>query len=118
MMKLCYVYATAMGAECCICTAMDAGKVITMRTGNANGPLMPDSIRDAPYGRTSPNRRWVPTLLSCFMTLSTEWVKSPFKALAHGGRGVAIDGGCVKIPIAKKQVSPCRMLEREDGWLD
>ena len=92
MMKLCYVYATVMGAECCICTTKDAGKAITVRTGNANGPLMLDSIGDTPYGRTSPNTRWLPTLLSCFMTLSTEWVKSPFEALAHGRQGAAIDG--------------------------
>ena len=82
MMKLCYVYATTMGAE----------KAITVRTGNANGPLMSDSIEDAPYGRTSPNRRWVPKSLSRFTTLSTEWVKSCFKALAHGGQGAVIEG--------------------------
>ena len=42
--------------EACLCTAMGAGKAITVRTGNVNGALMLDSIKDAPYGRTSPNR--------------------------------------------------------------
>ena len=27
-------------------------------------------------------------------------------------------GGGVKIPVARKWVSPRQMLEREDGWLD
>ena len=46
------VYVTAMGAECYECN--DDGcrvceKAITVRMGNANGPLMSDSIGDTPY---------------------------------------------------------------------
>ena len=55
-------------------------------------PLMLDSMRDVPYGMTSPNKRWVSTLLNGFMAVSTEWVKSPIKALAHGEQGAAIYG--------------------------
>ena len=52
------VYVTTMGAECYECNGNGCRvceKAITVRMGNANGPLMLDSIGDAPYGRTSSN---------------------------------------------------------------
>ena len=50
------------------------------------------NIRDTPKGRMSPNKQWVLKLLSSFMTLSTEWVRGPVEALAHGGKGTAFNG--------------------------
>ena len=63
---------------------------------------MLDSIDDALYGRTSPNRQWVPKLLSSFMTLSTEWVKGPFEALAHRRQGAANNGWWCQDPCCEE----------------
>ena len=110
------VNVTAMGVKCYECNNDGCQRLLWLGMGNANGPLMSGSIGDAPYGRTSPNRQWVPTILSRFMTLSMEWVRSPFKALAHGGQGAAIDGWWCEDPCCK-EVSFSPMDVGAGGWV-
>ena len=106
------------GHECrMVCMNGDGcRRLLRLGMGYANGLLMSGSIGDVPYERTSPNRRWVPKLLGRFTTLSTEWVKSPFEALAHGGRGAAIDGWWCQDPC-REEVSFSLSDVGAGGWV-